>query len=537
MYKVDTLSQYVEIGSNDTMLYFEMPKAAFSMSGSYAISIDKGAVVGQGCAYDGPPTPGIESLRDWQFIVDGVCPFGYYLGPPKFTSCVDINECEAPSRSTVAKAANLSASLESPLDFELHIPADCDYTCINNPGSYSCACHSGYELDSDEKSCIDTDECSNRNGGCSHDCFNTPGSFYCGCPEGIPMSSNNLTCDEPSSLTCTRNNMTVTLKKERYYFLNVSQLHLRYASCRATENSTHFVISTPLDDCGTLVNETEDGITYRNEVQADALIIDNVITRTHDVKLPFSCRYSRKTLQSLGFTPQSIFFGHEAGYGNFTFQMDFYDSSSFSTAYTQKDYPLEMSLDDYMYLGYSVESSAELVIMAVNCKATKDGSFYSLPQYTIMENGCPRDTTLDYSYDPTRSFQQLKIKTFRFFNDYDTVFVHCELFACHKTSTNSRCSKGCLSGNKIKRRDVTRDDIGREESTSKVILTRGPLLIKEKESQASNREDSGHDKHTALIGGVAAVGGFGLVAVIALAALGVKYRMAMAKRFMNATYV
>lgn len=49
--------------------------------------------------------------------------------------------------------------------------------------------------------------------------------------------------------------------------------------------------------------------------------------------------------------------------------------------------------------------------------------------------------------------------------------------------------------------------------------------------------DSGHDKHTALIGGVAAVGGFGLVAVIVLAALGVKYRMAMAKRFMNATYV
>ncbi|XP_020615123.1 uncharacterized protein LOC110053250 [Orbicella faveolata] len=88
MYKVDTLSQYVEIGSNDTMLYFEIPKAAFSMSGSYAISIDKGAVVGQGCAYDGPPTPGIESLTDWQFIVDGVCPFGYYLGSPKFTSCV-----------------------------------------------------------------------------------------------------------------------------------------------------------------------------------------------------------------------------------------------------------------------------------------------------------------------------------------------------------------------------------------------------------------------------------------------------------------
>lgn len=537
VYKVDTLSQDVEISSNGTVLYFKMPKAAFSMSGSYAIMIDKGAVVGKGCAYDGPPTPGMQSLSDWQFYSEGVCPFGYYQDPTKSTSCVDINECETPSRSTSATAANLSNALESPLYFEFHIPADCDHVCINSPGGYSCACHSGYELDSDKKTCIDTDECSSRNVGCSHQCVNVPGSFYCECPGGILMNSNNLTCDEPSRLTCTRDNMTMTLQKETYYFFDVSQLHLRYGSCRATENSTHFIISTPLDGCGTLVNETEHALIFWNEVQADAFIIDNVITRTHNLKLPFSCSYSRNTLQSLGFTPQSIFLGYEAGYGNFTFKMDFYDSPSFSTAYTQRDYPLEMPLDDYVYLGYSVESSADLVIMAANCKATKDGSFYSWPQYTFMENGCSRDTTLDYSYDPTRSFQHLKIKTFRFFNDYDPIFVHCELFACHKTFTDSRCSKGCLSSDKRKRRDVTRDHIGLEERTSKVILTRGPLLMKEKEIQASNREDPGHDKHTALIGGIAAVGGFGLVAVIALTALGVKYRMAVAKRFMNVTYV
>lgn len=114
-----------------------------------------------------------------------------------------------------------------------------------------------------------------------------------------------------ASVTCTRNNMTVTLEKETYHFFNVSQLRLRYASCRATENSTHFMINTPLNDCGTLVNETEHFLIFWNEVQADALIIDNVVTRTHDIKLPFSCRYSRKTLQSLGFTPQSIYFGYE----------------------------------------------------------------------------------------------------------------------------------------------------------------------------------------------------------------------------------
>ena len=88
MYKVDTRSQYVKVAGNDTVLYFGMPKAAFSMSGSYAILIDQGAVVGQGCSYDGPQTPGIQSLSDWQFVVNGVCRFGYYLSPPSFTSCV-----------------------------------------------------------------------------------------------------------------------------------------------------------------------------------------------------------------------------------------------------------------------------------------------------------------------------------------------------------------------------------------------------------------------------------------------------------------
>ena len=41
-----------------------------------------------------------------------------------------------------------------------------------------------------------------------------------------------------------------------------------------------------------------------------------------------------------------------------------------------------------------------------------------------------------------------------------------------------RCSKGCLIS-KRKKRDVTRDNTEREESTTKIVLTRGPLLLKE----------------------------------------------------------
>ena len=67
--------------------------------------------------------------------------------------------------------------------------------------------------------------------------------------------------------------------------------------------------------------------------------------------------------------------------------MDFYKTAAFATPYTDKDYPILVALNEYLYVKYSVESSANLVIMAENCKATRDGSFYSWPYYTIIQNG------------------------------------------------------------------------------------------------------------------------------------------------------
>ena len=67
--------------------------------------------------------------------------------------------------------------------------------------------------------------------------------------------------------------------------------------------------------------------------------------------------------------------------------MDFYKTAAFATPYTENDYPISVALNEYLYVKYSVESSANLVIMAENCKATKKGSFYSWPYYTIIQNG------------------------------------------------------------------------------------------------------------------------------------------------------
>ena len=79
------------------------------------------------------------------------------------------------------------------------------------------------------------------------------------------------------------------------------------------------------------------------------------------------------------------FFHAIAGYGNFTFKMDFYKTAAFGTPHSQ--YPIKVDLNKYVYVQYSVESSAHLVIMAENCKATKNESPYSWPQYSIIQNG------------------------------------------------------------------------------------------------------------------------------------------------------
>ena len=99
---------------------------------------------------------------------------------------------------------------------------------------------------------------------------------------------------------------------------------------RATENSTHFLISTPLNSCGTLVNETEDALIFWNEIRADAVIIDNVITRTQDIKFKFYCCYSRRKMLSIQFQPQHIFIGSEGTWIMLSYRIFFSSKRKYS---------------------------------------------------------------------------------------------------------------------------------------------------------------------------------------------------------------
>ena len=71
---------------------------------------------------------------------------------------------------------------------------NCNHFCTNTFGSYFCFCERGYELDTDNHTCIDIDECLDDNGECDQNCHNTDGSYYCSCDGGYSLNSDRKNC-------------------------------------------------------------------------------------------------------------------------------------------------------------------------------------------------------------------------------------------------------------------------------------------------------------------------------------------------------
>ncbi|XP_075987450.1 uncharacterized protein LOC142984030 isoform X2 [Anticarsia gemmatalis] len=86
------------------------------------------------------------------------------------------------------------------LDECAETPDVCSQACSNTWGSYRCYCKKGYRLDDDNKTCIDVNECEEysavrlRGKLCGGECINIPGSYRCDCPRGYRLSEDSRSC-------------------------------------------------------------------------------------------------------------------------------------------------------------------------------------------------------------------------------------------------------------------------------------------------------------------------------------------------------
>ena len=94
------------------------------------------------------------------------------------------------------------------------------HQCINTNGGFLCFCNSGYQLNSDGRTCSDSytlcmshiwssryyDACSSNTDSCDHVCTNAEGFFQCCCNDGHALQSDGRTCtDNNECLLVTHN--------------------------------------------------------------------------------------------------------------------------------------------------------------------------------------------------------------------------------------------------------------------------------------------------------------------------------------------
>ncbi|WP_437805324.1 EGF domain-containing protein [Sorangium sp. So ce1078] len=173
-------------------------------AGDYITSTDPSSPLydptcnGQGCLPVGAPCDAMPPCCDGLTCQDG--------------TCTDIDECalgtddcdanaactNTPGSFTCACTTGYSGDGTTCTDIDECALGtdDCDANaaCTNTPGSFTCACTTGYS--GDGKTCTDIDECALGTDDCDANaaCTNTPGSFTCACTTGY--SGDGTTCTD-----------------------------------------------------------------------------------------------------------------------------------------------------------------------------------------------------------------------------------------------------------------------------------------------------------------------------------------------------
>ncbi|KAK7093001.1 hypothetical protein V1264_008666 [Littorina saxatilis] len=93
----------------------------------------------------------------------------------------------AVDRSSCEKAEDVCAAST------LNCMHGCTLDGSDNP---YCFCHAGYKLGSNQRTCLDIDECTEGAANCSDTCTNQAGSFLCSCPAGKRLRNDQRTCTQ-----------------------------------------------------------------------------------------------------------------------------------------------------------------------------------------------------------------------------------------------------------------------------------------------------------------------------------------------------
>ncbi|KAM9765034.1 uncharacterized protein ACNS7B_022254 [Menidia menidia] len=277
-----------------------------------------------------------------------------------------------------------------------------------------------------------------------------------------------------ATVTCNETTMTIEIEKTSVIRSHEGSLHLNSftdSSCNLTKNSnsTHLVGVMPLSSCGTLIEEDNDDIIFSNVItSAD---VGQTISRGQHVDVAFSCAYPKRANLSLGFSHKNPSAFSERGFGSFSFQFEFFETESFARRVEAGSYPVTVYLRQMLYMQIDSSSSIpDTQLFVESCRATPYDNPNARLSYSIIEDGCVRDQTVQI-YNSSKGQFRFGMEAFEFIGTHDEVYISCSVILCESGVPGTRCSQGCLGSPPHRQRREAAAQTGRHS------ISQGPLHL------------------------------------------------------------
>ncbi|CAB1332108.1 unnamed protein product [Coregonus sp. 'balchen'] len=286
------------------------------------------------------------------------------------------------------------------------------------------------------------------------------------------------------SVQCEENRMVVSIDRESLQASGYgnANLTLQDPECKATVNSTHYTLETPLEGCQTTkypmhsssmvlyINSDGSGgpLDYEDLESGDvtpgeaeelerlerAAFLEHTTGPDHRSSILFNCTYS-KNQDTLGGSGSSGSFSHIAPAAkepvrtDVMFNMELYNTQLFRYPSTQAFHTVSKNQQVFVEIG-AFKVDPELGFMIQTCFISAKSNPNIPSYYTLIENICPTDDTVKYypQRDLPIPHSQTDRKRFSFtfnspFNE-SLLFLHCEMSLCSKRPHNNQGRAMCI---------------------------------------------------------------------------------------------
>ncbi|KAK1890832.1 Oncoprotein-induced transcript 3 protein [Dissostichus eleginoides] len=332
-----------------------------------------------------------------------------------------------------------------------------------------------------------------------------------------------------SHVTCHESSMTVEVTRSSLPGLHEDHLRLNDPSNTAcnlqtNSNSTHIIAVVPLNACGTQIEEDEENMFFKNEITTVDSVHD-LITRNHLLEVQFYCQYPKLGNVSQGFTAhRRNVVVWDKGFGKFSFEFEFYPDSQYRQMIDPGLYPLEYDVKNRIYMQIEAKSTVNNTQLFVeSCSAAPYDTPNYWPTYSIIENGCNLDQTVQVHQRANPRQFRFSMEAFKFLGLHDQVYISCSVLMCEAGSSGTRCSQRCINSpltghhHHRKREAITQ--------SARHFISQGPLRLK-RSAESTGSPGTPLNLNLVFIAGclLAAVGMISAVALYKVRASKVKYQ-------------